>query len=269
MKALVLREDATATAKSATALIDKGFQVACVETRKVARALIQLDTIDLLVMDEQVNGQLTHALALSAERRNPYVSAIMFTDRTGPDTDELYDLIPCLYGLVGSDSSGQLIGQLALSSTENFAEAQARVDRLAQWAGPDDTHLDDATLDALLAAEDAALCDADGYDDGVAEPDMAVAQTALPTECDIAVAMALATPVDEPQPINHDGTIACDPEQVQPAADADEQPDTTGPLILTDFDAVKFASFTAAHSYMRAGPDVGAKPASARFAAAS
>ncbi|MBE0414161.1 hypothetical protein [Yoonia sp.] len=269
MKALVLRDNATATAKCATALIDKGFQVACVETRKVARALIQLDTIDLLVMDEQVNGQLTHALALSAERRNPYVSTIMFTDRTGPDTDELYDLIPCLYGLVGSDSAGQLIGQLALSSTENFAEAQARVQRLAHVEQADtgsDLVFDDAELDAILAAEDAAL----GYtNDEMAEP----APVAAPTNPLVDQNAGLRVATDDPQLSQVDTTGICGAELTQyqdfDSAKGGDLADPAGPLILTDFDAVKLASFSAAHSYLMPGQEFMARDAPTRFAAAS
>ena len=187
MKALILRKNANATASCAQALIDKGFQVACVETRKVARALIQLETIDLLVMDEMVDGRLTHALALSAERRNPYVSAIIVTDRTGPDTDELYDLIPCLYGLVGSDSSGRLISQLALSSTENYEEAEARVRRNARLVAEDEG--EDDTEESLWLAYDAMMETQDPEDaTEVGDPDDDVDQD---------MAAISAAPMDE------------------------------------------------------------------------
>ncbi|WP_296428585.1 imidazoleglycerol-phosphate dehydratase [Yoonia sp.] len=143
MKALILRSEAESAAACAQALINKGFQVLCVETRRVAHALIQLDTVDLLVLEERIDGQLTHALALSAERRNPYASVIIVTDRPGAETDELYDLIPCLYGVIGTQSSAALVSQLALSSTENFEEAQARVRRHASRYVDEDAH-DDA-----------------------------------------------------------------------------------------------------------------------------
>jgi hypothetical protein len=116
MKALILRNDAAASLSTAHALIDKGFQILSVDTQALAHALIRLDTIDLLVMDERVEGQLTHAIALSAERRNPHLSAILVTDRTAEQTDDLFDLIPSLYGLVGHDTTPQIIGKLALSA---------------------------------------------------------------------------------------------------------------------------------------------------------
>lgn len=150
MKALILRQNVTAAVNCAQALMEKGFHITYAETRDFARALIKADTMDLLVMDERVGGRLTHAVALSAERRNPYVSTIMLTDRTGPETDELYDLIPSLYGLVGMDSSGPLISQLALSSTENYDEAAARVRRNAALVAEDE-RIEDSDADLRLA----------------------------------------------------------------------------------------------------------------------
>lgn len=127
MKALILRKDADAAVATAAALIDKGFQILCVENLSVAHALIRVDTIDLLVMDEKVEGQLTHAIALSSERRNPYVAAILLTDRPAEDTDDLYDLIPCLYGLVGAGTAPALLGKLAVSAVSTVNEVAARV----------------------------------------------------------------------------------------------------------------------------------------------
>lgn len=131
MKALILREDAKASVETARALIDKGFQILSVDTQAVAHALIRLDTIDLLVMDERIEGQLTHAIALSAERRNPYLSAILLTDRGADETDDLYDLIPSLYGLAGSGTAPGLLAKLALSAVSNIETALARVARNA------------------------------------------------------------------------------------------------------------------------------------------
>lgn len=119
MKALILRNDAAASLATAHALIDKGFQILSVDTQALAHALIRIDVIDLLVMDERVEGQLTHAIALSAERKNPYLSAILMTDRTAEETDDLFELIPSLYGLVGGDTTPQILGKLALSAVSD------------------------------------------------------------------------------------------------------------------------------------------------------
>ncbi|MCG3267273.1 imidazoleglycerol-phosphate dehydratase [Yoonia sp. I 8.24] len=127
MKALILRSNADAAVATARVLIEKGFQVLCVESHKVAYALVRLDTIDLLVMDETINGQLTHSLALSGERRNPYISTILLTERIGSQTDDLYDLIPCLHALVGQRTPAALLGQLAVASVSNKDAIAARV----------------------------------------------------------------------------------------------------------------------------------------------
>ena len=116
MRALILRNDPNAAMACSSALIEKGFQILCVDTRDVAETLVRLDLIDLLVMDERVQGDLTHTVALSGERHNPYVSTILMTDRPGDETDELYDLIPSLYALAGTETMPKLVGQLAVAA---------------------------------------------------------------------------------------------------------------------------------------------------------
>mgnify|MGYP001821217624 CR=1 FL=1 len=127
MKALILRQDPHAACATSKVLIDKGFLILCVETLAVAHALIRVDTIDLLIMDEEFEGQMTHALALSGERRSPCLSTIMLTDRARSKTDDLYDLIPCLYALAGMETAPDVLGKLAVSAVSNMAETVARV----------------------------------------------------------------------------------------------------------------------------------------------
>lgn len=127
MKALVLREEMEAVASLVQTLSAKGFQVLCVESRHTARAMLRLETIDLLIMDEQIRGALTHAVALSAERANPYINQILLTDRPGFETDDLFDLIPSLYCLAGRATPPVLLTQLAMSSIESFEQAKQRV----------------------------------------------------------------------------------------------------------------------------------------------
>lgn len=176
MKALILRNDTEAAVATARALIDKGFQILSVDTLAVAHSLIRVDTIDLLVMDERVEGQLTHAIALSGERKNPYLSAIFLTDRTQEETDDLYALIPCLYALVGADTTPDLLGKLALSAVSCVHEVAARV---AQNTARDRAEADDPQEMALLLRDPASI-DAPRMDD--AHPslaDIAIAQPAL------------------------------------------------------------------------------------------
>ncbi|MEJ8560161.1 imidazoleglycerol-phosphate dehydratase [Yoonia sp. GPGPB17] len=151
MKALILRADENASVATARALIDKGFQILSVNTQVVAHALIRVDTIDLLVMDEQIEGQLTHAIALSGERRNPYLSAILLTDRGRGQTDDLYDLIPSLYGIVGSDAAPELIGKLALSAVSNIESAVARAEKEAAMNAAENAEI--AETEPLILAQ--------------------------------------------------------------------------------------------------------------------
>ena len=169
MKALILRNDAAASLATAHALIDKGFQILSVDTQAVAHALIRVDVIDLLVMDERVEGQLTHAIALSAERKNPYLSAILLTDRTAEETDDLFDLIPSLYGLAGHETAPAMLGKLALSAVS------AGATDVAQEAMPE---LSEREPLLLLNAE-MALLDEACDDDEIDYADVAIAAPAM------------------------------------------------------------------------------------------
>lgn len=180
MKALILQKDAAAACATSRVLIDKGFQILCVETLAVAHALIRVDTIDLLVMDERFDGQLTHSIALSGERRSPYLSVIMLTDRDGADTDELYDLIPCLYALAGSGTAPHVLGQLAMSAVANLDEAIARVNRR--------TAHEDEDLAPLALSIDDLICPA-------AAPSYADIAIAGPELAELAVARKI-TPLE-------------------------------------------------------------------------
>jgi hypothetical protein len=160
MKALILRSDADAAVATARVLTEKGFQILCVDTQKVAYALLRLDTVDLLVMDETIEGQLTHALALSGERRNPYLSTILLTERIGAQTDDLYDLIPCLHALVGVRTPASLLGKLAVASVSNKDAIAARVAQNAQQDAAEEAPVD-LTWDGFDITEQAVVATAD------------------------------------------------------------------------------------------------------------
>lgn len=268
MKALILRQNVTAAVSYAQALMEKGFHITYAETRDFARELIKVDTVDLLVMDERVDGKLTHALALSAERRNPYVSTIMLTDRTGPETDELYSLIPCLYGLVGMDSPGRLISQLALASTENYDEAAARVSRNAALVAEDES-IEDSDADLRLA-----------YDRMIETIDMAVPSTTAETEGEdvlaavsklaaetSAAADTLAEQQDDAAAPAEIAEVASQPADQNEAenradlafeeAEKSAQGDTTRGY--ASFDEDQFASLTASLTFTQSGANLSAE----------
>ena len=180
MKALILRQNAESACAISKVLIDKGFQILCVETLAVAHARIRVDTIDLLVMDERFDNQLTHSIALSGERRSPYIATIMLTDRDRAETDDLYELIQCLYALDGMTISPHILGQLALAAVSNIEEAISRVQERALLL----TDL----VDADIAEEEAALAGDPCYADiAIAAPafeELLSAQTEKPQVID-------------------------------------------------------------------------------------
>ncbi len=94
MQVLILEDDPAFQAQLAQAMMAKGFNVLCVATVPAAEAFLRLDMADVLIFGERIDGRLTHPVALLAECRNPLVAAVLLTDRTGPDLDELFDLMP-------------------------------------------------------------------------------------------------------------------------------------------------------------------------------
>ena len=155
MKALVLRSAVVQAAATCEKLIDMGFQVFSVESLLTAHSLIRIDTFDLLIMDEYINGHLTHAIALSGERRNPYLSVILLSDRPADQTEDLYDLIPALYAMAGAETSVHVLARLALSAVTGQEAITARVSRYAS----EDAAEADAADDAVLLAAAASLDD--------------------------------------------------------------------------------------------------------------
>lgn len=97
MIALVVQGDPYRAASTTAGLMRLGYQVITVESLRAAEAMSQLGVLDVLIVEERVQGDLTHKLILSAERRNPGVTAIMLTAKTGEASDELYLLLPALY----------------------------------------------------------------------------------------------------------------------------------------------------------------------------
>lgn len=82
-------------------------------SQKVARTILGQARVDVLVMAETVQGQLTHATALFAEYRNPKLATLVLTDRTDEDVEELYQLIPSVCGILGGDVHENIVLQLA------------------------------------------------------------------------------------------------------------------------------------------------------------
>lgn len=123
MQALVLNDDRDAQTGITMALLKRGFHVINAESISVAMGYVGLGAIDLVVLNERIEGNLSHTVALSAEYHNPQVTTLLMTPRTDTDVDELYDLLPSLYCLLGTEISPELVAQLALSAVVGKARA--------------------------------------------------------------------------------------------------------------------------------------------------
>lgn len=171
MKTLILRDDIGAAARMAHHLSGQGFQTLCATSHESAQALILADTVDLIIMDERVGAHLTHRLALSAERRNPYLSTIIMTDRQAAVVDDLYALIPSLYALLGMQSGADLVGKFALSAVANDSVTAQRI--AWQIAQDDMEQADSADFWLAGLADDLAWPEED-------EPDAVAADLSVP-----------------------------------------------------------------------------------------
>ena len=115
MQALILDEDPTFQTKLTVALMTSGFHVLNAMSTTMGLAMARRGSIDLLVMADYVEDRLSHSVALSAERHSPYVSTILRTTRTDNDLQELYDVRPSLYGILGKGIPVEIIAKLGMS----------------------------------------------------------------------------------------------------------------------------------------------------------
>ena len=121
MQALILSDDPSTHHRLSQCLIKRGFQVVNSESVMMATAHVRAWIFDLVVMTEHVNGCLTHRVALSAEKRAPFVKTVLLSDRTDEEVDELYDLLPSLVSIVSPSLASGLIGQIALANVAGSA----------------------------------------------------------------------------------------------------------------------------------------------------
>jgi len=121
MHVLLLDDDHDRHEDIMTAFLKAGYQITATSSLKVAEAILMYGYVDLLVATETLRDRLTHTTALFAEHRNPTVSTIMISDRSGTDVEELYELIPSVHCIVGSDISGKVILELGRASVVSQA----------------------------------------------------------------------------------------------------------------------------------------------------
>ncbi|MEZ5715065.1 MAG: hypothetical protein R3D85_07785 [Paracoccaceae bacterium] len=166
MQALVLNDDRKAQAATAMALFKRNFQVVTADDVEIGAAYANLGVFDLVVMAERVQGRLSHSVALAAELRNPEVTTMVLTPRVDEDVDELYELLPSLYCLLGDKLEPEtvarmavagVVGQFAVADRARGSELSARaaarlaVDAAEDWTDEDWTEV--AEADGVAAGE--------------------------------------------------------------------------------------------------------------------
>ena len=156
MQVLILEDDPALQARLAQTMMGQGFNVLCVETVPSAEAFLRLGMVDVLIAGERIGGRLSHPLALLAECRNPLVTVILLTDRTGPDLDELFELMPSVVGILGRAVAPELVMQIVTATTRDPGPAR-RQDRLAQARAAFAEDDEDDEDDFAGAGDDAGL----------------------------------------------------------------------------------------------------------------
>jgi hypothetical protein len=132
MQVMVINDDPEVQVRVAKGLMSKGFQVVGMETVARACAYVKIDPVDILITGERVGGRLSHTVALAAECANPMVTTMLLTDRTDPEIEELYELLPSLYALISPRSDPAIVARLALSAVASPEDAERRMRRNAE-----------------------------------------------------------------------------------------------------------------------------------------
>jgi hypothetical protein len=134
MQVLILDDDPSFQAQLAQAMLGHGFNVLCVDTVPGAEAFLRLGMVDVLIAAERIGGKLSHAVALLAECRNPLLAAVLRTDRTGGDLDELFDLVPSVVGILGREVAPSLVMQVVLAATSGVRSSSVTHLLASRWA---------------------------------------------------------------------------------------------------------------------------------------
>lgn len=121
MIALVVHSDPHQSARLSAHLMKIGFNVMTVESLVVADAMSRNMSIDLMIVEETIQGALSHRILLTAERRNPGMSAVLMTDKTGADADELFLLLPAVHALLAPNAPLNILNALVRSEMTHMA----------------------------------------------------------------------------------------------------------------------------------------------------
>ena len=127
MQVLILDDQIERRTRLSALLSKLGIRVFLTGDPKTADSTIRNSVVDLFIAQERIGGKLTHSLVLLAEYRNPLASAILLTDRTDPDVDELFLLIPALHCLLATDCPPELIRKLAIACMAGATDQRDRL----------------------------------------------------------------------------------------------------------------------------------------------
>ena len=116
MKVLIVGDDHGRQTRLAAAMMQTGFQVICVETARSAGNYLGTDLVDVLILTETRSARIGNVWSCISHSRNPGLSVIVMSDRTGPASDELFEDIPSLYCVLALDIAPGTIASIALAS---------------------------------------------------------------------------------------------------------------------------------------------------------
>ncbi|WP_208349141.1 hypothetical protein [Pseudaestuariivita rosea] len=118
MHALILDSRFSTVGKIGAAVKARGITTKQKLTVEGALGFLRTAPVDLLIIRECIGDAHSLSVALAAEYYNPNVATVILSDRKGDDADELFDLLPSLYSLMGNASTPESIAAIADAACE-------------------------------------------------------------------------------------------------------------------------------------------------------
>ena len=134
MRMMVLEEDGERRAELARRLAEAGHEVRSHADLFAAMDDARATILDLLVLNEQVGGRLSHPLALLAEWRNPGLSAVLLTDRQGEARADLAGLLPMVRRVLPTRTPPAEVAGATISLAREVAAEDGATEEVAPEA---------------------------------------------------------------------------------------------------------------------------------------
>ncbi|WP_420860728.1 response regulator [Algirhabdus cladophorae] len=112
MQALILNSDPEIRKIHTLALLGHGFAVVSAANLEEAQDYSRVGAFDLVLMEERLEGRLTHTISLIAEQKKADVVTILVTERADEGLNELCELLPSLNCIVGPGVDKSLLLKL-------------------------------------------------------------------------------------------------------------------------------------------------------------